>query len=251
MGKFLDSGTGVCTTRIAVNILTGVETIAMVFNVIRGKDNNAIKKKMKRLTHMFMLAIALAAVLTGCAVTDVDRDVDFGRYHSFAWGNSEIKVDNPEYRGGLIDKRIKTTVQQEFAKRGIYLDSKNPDLLVSYHTYTQKRQQSYGSAYGYGPYMYGPYFMPYGFGPFGFYGYGMMPWGYGYGRSYDYTQGTLIIDVTDKATNELVWRGTVKGNVESTSALSKQIGKGVKAILKKYPVRPDGTIKPGPTRTIS
>lgn len=142
-------------------------------------------------------------------------------------------------------------MKEEFAKRGIRYDAKHPDFLVGYKTYTEKRRESYSNA-PYGPYAYGPYFMPYRLGymymPFG---YGMMPYGYPNGRSYDYTQGTLIIDVTDKASNDLIWRGTVKGNVEYTSSLSKQLRKGIKAILKKYPVQPGEIPTAGPKHTIS
>jgi hypothetical protein len=203
---------------------------------------------MKQLSNMFMLALTVFG-LAGCAVTDVDREVDFSHYRTFAWGPSEIKVDNPEYKGGLIDKKIKAAVQEEFARRGIYLDPKHPDFVVSYHTYTEKRHDSYDNGYYGSPYLYGPYFMPYRFGymPFGF---GMMPYGYG-GRSYDYTQGTLIIDITDKVTDELVWRGTVKGNVEYTNKLPRQIHKGIQAILKKYPVHPDKPVSVGPKNTVS
>ena len=202
---------------------------------------------MKQLSNKFILAIALVFGLAACAVTDFDRDIDFGHYRTFAWGPSEIKVDNPEYRSGLIDKRIKATVKEEFAKRGIYFDAKHPDFLVGYKTYTEKRSESYSNApYG------GPFFMPYRFGYMYMpYGYGMMPYGYYNGRSYDYTRGTLIIDITDKASNDLIWRGTVKGNVEYTSSLSNQIRKGIKAILKKYPVQPGEMLTPGPKRTIS
>jgi hypothetical protein len=53
-----------------------------------------------------------------------------------------------------------------------------------------------------------------------------------------FTEGTLIIDITDSKTKELVWRGTVSGNVDNVGDLEKQIRKGIKAILKKYPVTP-------------
>jgi hypothetical protein len=53
-----------------------------------------------------------------------------------------------------------------------------------------------------------------------------------------YTEGTLILDIVDHQTDELVWRGSVSGNVDDVSTLKKQIEKGIKAIMKKYPVMP-------------
>jgi hypothetical protein len=64
---------------------------------------------------------------------------------------------------------------------------------------------------------------------------------------YYYTEGTLIIDVTDAKTKEQVWRGLVKGNVSDVGALSKTIDKAVKAIMKKYPGKVDPDRKDLPT----
>jgi hypothetical protein len=181
--------------------------------------------------YVVLIWFAFVLMATSCAITDMDPRADFSHYRTFAWGTANVEVKNPLYRGGLIDKEIKRTVESEFASRGISFNKKNPDFVVSYQTYTENKQGTYGGgAYGY------PYY-PYGYYRFGWWG---MPY-YGYGtypqNSYSYTEGTLIIDITDKQTNELVWRGSVKGKLSATG-LRKQIDKGVKAIMKKYPVIP-------------
>ncbi len=182
-------------------------------------------------------AIAMLIFVSGCAVTDFDRSADFKSYKTFSWGESELKVKNPVYSSALIDKNIRSTIQNEFSKRGIAYDQTGGDVVVNYKTYTEQKQQSYGSPYGYGPY---PFFYP-----FRFYGFG---WGYpNYWSNQDrvktVTEGTLIIDLVDRKTNELVWRGSVEGNVDDVKNLQKQIQKGIKAILKKYPVTPDEPLR--------
>lgn len=191
----------------------------------------------------FMAGILLLG-FTGCAVTDVDQSANFHQYKTFAWGKSKVEVKNPAYKSDLINKRIKATVEKEFAKRGIALNPSRPDLKVSYHTYTEKKEQRMGNAY-YG-YPYYPRFYPYGFG----WGWGF-PYGYGPAQPYTYTEGTLIIDITDARTNELVWRGTVSGNVNNVASLQRQIAKGVRAIMKKYPVTPDQKEKDKDVEVIS
>jgi hypothetical protein len=186
---------------------------------------------MKRVINFYLIFAALLLLVTSCAVTDIDREVDFNRFKTFAWGTSEIKTENPVYNSDLINKNIKTTVENEFAKRGINYNSESPDFLVSYHTYTEQKQETSQNNAFYGP------FMPFGFGFYPF-GYGMrFPYGWSNNaRTYTYTEGTLIIDIKDKKTDEVVWRGTVSGNVENVNGLQKQIRKGIKAIMKKYPV---------------
>jgi hypothetical protein len=46
----------------------------------------------------------------------------------------------------------------------------------------------------------------------------------------------LIVDIKDGESKEIIWRGTVSGNVDNVRKLQKQIEKGIKAIMKKYPV---------------
>lgn len=181
------------------------------------------------------LAIAGVLLLGSCAVTDVGQDVDFNQYKTFGWGKAEISVNSPAYKSGLISSKIRKSVKDEFEKHGLVYDKKSPDLLVSYETFTKEKEQLYSGRYAYpfmGPGMYYRGFYP---GMWGWGGYPYMPYG-GYGpTNYSYTEGTLIIDVTDARTNEHIWRGLVKGNVSDVKALQKSIAKGVKAIMKKYP----------------
>jgi hypothetical protein len=185
-------------------------------------------KRGKGLNIWFMVTLLFAMV--GCAVSDVDRKVDFRRYKTFAWEKSVDKTENPIYNSDLINKNIKTTIEVEFAKRGIAFDPKDPDLVVSYKSYTEKKEAvSAGTAYG-----------PYPFFPRMFYSYHygwMFPYGvYNNPDRYTFTEGTLIVDIADGKTKEMIWRGTVSGNVDNVKKLQKQIEKGIRAIMKKYPV---------------
>jgi hypothetical protein len=188
----------------------------------------------KRGTHGLLLLAVMAMLMAGCAAADIDKTADFKQYKTFGWGESDLQAQNPAYKSSLIDANIKRTVKEEFAKRGITYDPKHPDFLVSYQTYTeQKQKQTGGGYYGYGY----PYYGFYRFSPFGFWGMPMM-WGGPPPQMRQYTAGTLIIDITDRHTHNLVWRGTVNGDVDNIKTLQKQLTKGVKAIMKKYPVSP-------------
>jgi hypothetical protein len=199
---------------------------------------------MKTKIKLNILLASVMMMLASCAVTDFDRTADFNRYRTFAWGDSEIKTENPLYKSDLINSNIKSTVEQEFAKRGITLSERNADFLVSYHTYTEKKQNTTGGTNYYGYPFFGYRYFPFAYG-----------WGYPFGwnntnRTYDYTEGTLIIDITDKNTNELVWRGSVSGNVDNAANLQKTIAKGIKAIMKKYPVTPQEPVNLNPEKAI-
>lgn len=200
------------------------------------------------------LAITVMFSLGSCAVTDIDKSVDFNRYKTFGFSTAEVNVNHPAYKSGLISSKIRKDIRSEFEKRGLVYSKNNPDLLVSYETFTTDKQQV-SAAYGY-PFMYPGYMFyrgypmmwGYPYGPYGPYGPGM------YGGRTTYTEGTLIIDVQDANTKEQVWRGLVKGNVSNLNGLSKSIDKGVKAIMKKYPGSTDPntrSIDEAPRRRVS
>lgn len=181
-----------------------------------------------------MALLGAVALLGGCAVTDVDPSADFSKYQSFGWGKPNIQVDDPAYKGGLIESRIKSNIKCEFQKRGLTYAEKKPDLLVTYQTYAEDKTVS-SSYSSYSPFFYPMYPMRF-YGYRSFYGWGY-PYGYGMSQSaYSYKQGTLIIDINDRTTGDHIWRGMVRGNITSPSGLQKQIANAVKAIAKKYPV---------------
>ena len=71
--------------------------------------------------------------------------------------------------------------------------------------------------------------------------------GYGWANGYattsysenDYIKGTLVVDLHDNATQELVWQGVASGTVsENPEKREKKIPKTVNKLMKKYPVDP-------------
>lgn len=185
------------------------------------------------------ICIALVGIilLGSCAVTDIDKSADFNQYSSFSFAKPVVDVNDPAFRSELIDDRIKSALKDEFQKRGLVYAQRNGDMVVTYQTYTkEKTYNDYGG--GYMPYGYwysprffwGPYWGPY--------------WGYPYRnqQSYQYTEGTLIVDINDRKTGDHIWRGMVRGRI-TESAIQKQVEKAVKAIAKKYPVKENDRLK--------
>ena len=118
--------------------------------------------KLERGIKWLVLVVLFGA--TSCAVTDFDRRADFREYKTYAWGEPTIKVENPVFHSDLIDQQIKQTVATAFAERGITHTASQPDLIISYQTFTENKEQQTGGYFG-------P-FMPYG---------GFFPWRFGWG----------------------------------------------------------------------
>jgi len=169
-------------------------------------------------------------LLGGCVATDINRLAEFSNYQTYAWGESKQNVGNPIYRSDLIDNNIKQTMREELSKKGLIYKKSRPDILVSYETFTETEQRYTGPVYS-------PYYPAYPFWSYSWFGYG---WRGSYGwyampMSLPYTKGTLVIDVYDRKTGMQIWRGSTSDDLDGADRLNKQIQKGVRAILRKFP----------------
>lgn len=148
-----------------------------------------------RLNRYLTAAMAVVFLaLSACAVkpyTEYDRGADFGQYHSFAWRMPDFgTVDHPILDNPLLGKRVHEDVVSVLEGRGYRQDENAPDFYVTFHTAFRTREQDTYLGFRAGHYW------PYSRAVF----VQMEPH-----REYD--EGTLIIDIVDAKTNELVWRG--------------------------------------------
>jgi Domain of unknown function (DUF4136) len=172
---------------------------------------------MKTLKLVSVLGLLILASCSSVYVnTDYDKKANFSSYKTFAYLKSG--VDKAEI-SDLDKKRILYAIEETMTSKG-FTKSDNPDILVSIFTKENERVDVYNN---------------YGFN----YGWGWHPyWGAGMGYSMPYrsTEGTLLIDIIDGKTKELVWQGKGSGyltqNVDKKDARIKEF---VVKILEKYP----------------
>lgn len=186
-----------------------------------------------------LAAIGLAVlVISGCdngngptVKTDYDKNVNFAQYHTFAFERGRIvtRFGTPDPNNTLVDGRIHDAVVNQLSAKGLQLNTQSPDLVATYIAGARTKQEIEDL----GP---EPYASPYFGGPFGFRHDGF--WGEGYDQFYvrNYTQGTLILDLIDPHTKQLVWRAYVSGPVDQPD--QKTINNAVSAALKQFPPKP-------------
>ena len=148
---------------------------------------------------------------------------------TYNWIVPDMKTNqNPMYSSSFSRQRIQKAFDSALAEKGLSRNTKQPDYLLQFHTYTQRvRRNYYGGGY---PMM--------GFGRFGWgMPYGMYGYGAGFPSSTTSTDGTLILDVVDTKTGDIIWQKAISGDVSNPNRLDKQINKGVKKLMKDFPVR--------------
>jgi Domain of unknown function (DUF4136) len=147
-----------------------------------------------------------------------NNNYDFGAVDTFQWQDTpqtSLEGQNP-----FMHSLIKNTIQSELATSGLTEVESSPDVYVNYHASTQTDIQLQSDSYGYG-------MGAYGMGTWGGY-YGMRPIGpvSTTTRVVEYLKGTLVVDIWDAATKELVWRGQV------TDSLPDNPQKAEKTVVK-------------------
>ena len=173
-----------------------------------------------------ILVIALAAASIGCSSIstnfDYDREADFQSYKSFAWVPQQTTAigdaKQAQQTNTLLDKRVRNAVNAKLQAQGMTIDTENPDLLVAYHTGIDQKINVTDWGYSY-PRYYGG-------------------WGGGNVDVTSYEEGTLIVDLIDYKTKQLVWRGVATKALE-TNPTPEQMDRNMQAVIdalfSKYP----------------
>ncbi len=162
---------------------------------------------------LFTLAVAGAA-LAQHVRTDFDHQANFARYKTYSW--QEIKPAN-----SLWDDRIKSAVDAQLAAKGwTKVDSGGDVGVVAIKTtQTQRTLQTFYDGFG---------------GGWRWRGFGGM--GEATTTEQDYREGTLVVDLYDAKTKELIWRGSAEDTLSDKEAKNeKNLDKGVAKMFKKFP----------------
>ena len=188
-----------------------------------------------------LLAFFIATFISGCSSlslsTDYDDSIDFSTYKTYRWHvDNEHNSASLKYLDKIMDQRIRSTIdgqlqQQSFAR----VDTGTVDFLVNYsvviddrvdvHTYNNYNGMYPGYSYRAG---------------YGYYGRGV---GVSYSTGAEtqvthYRQGTLIIDIINPKTDQLVWRGAADGRLPKGGDRKKNdalVQKYVTKILSAFP----------------
>ncbi len=197
---------------------------------------------------------AAVLVLAGCASlqvrTDYDQQASFTPLSTYDWTDEDVDAgNNPAMNNPLLGKHIRSAVEGELDRMGYRkVTSGTPDFRIAYRVVAEEKARLVGSGYS-GPYGYGRSYYPgrYGFRWFGSgyfrpYSYGYSGAGYaGAGRVREYLRGTLVLDITDVRTGEVIWRGWASKSLHldpSPEKVRMYVDEAVAEMLADFPPKP-------------
>lgn len=189
----------------------------------------------------YLLSFIVIVFITSCSSltldTDYDKSIDFSSLKTYRWhAQNKYNTASQQYLkvNNLMDQRIRSTINQQLKTQGYILEStKKVDFLVNYSVVIEDKTDihTYNNYNGYYP------GFRYGTG-FGYYGHGIA---YNSGSDIQviyYQQGTLIIDIVNPETDQLMWRGAADGRLPKSANRTekdKLIQQNVTKILSDFP----------------
>jgi len=139
---------------------------------------------------------------------------DFSKYHTYKW----VSIEGGAHPNQIVDAQIKQSVDSQLASKGLTkTDNDKADLYIGYQIAVDQEKQ--WNAYGMG---------------------GGLRWGGGMATASSSTIsiGTLVLDMYDPSTKQLVWTGNATKTIDPSSNQEKNqksLDKAMQKLLKNYP----------------
>jgi hypothetical protein len=191
--------------------------VSVKFGVLSSVE---VAVQMKQINGLFSMLLAMVLLLlTGgtLAAQDVKYNfmpgTDFSKYHTYKW----VSIEGGAHPNQIVDQEIKQAVDTQLAQKGLTkTDSDKADLYVGYQIAVDQEKQ--WNAYGMG---------------------GGLRWG-GMANATQSTinVGTLVLDMYDPGTKQLVWTGNATKTMDPSSNQEKNmknLNKAMAKLLKNYP----------------
>src|SRR6266852_7983535 len=148
--------------------------------------------------------------------TDYERNANFGQYKTYSW--EQVKT-----KDALDVDRIKNSVNAALAAKGWTLVGSGGDVCIIAIEMTRDQQTLNTFYNGFG-------------GGWGWRRFGGGGFGEATTTTETYRVGTVVVDLFDTKTKQLLWRGTSSDTLSNNSDKNiKNLDKGVEKMFKKFP----------------
>jgi hypothetical protein len=196
-----------------------------------GKKESSMRYGIKLLLASVLLLGSSMAALGGDVRTDFNHQIDFSQFHTYSWG--KVQTSDPFYV-----TRIQQAVDQQLQAKGWQLMPSGGAVTVfatdnmHNHQETQTMYDGLGGGWGGG----------WGWGGWGWRG----GWGFPGGGIGEATTTTvnqpvasLVIDLFDSNSKQLLWRGLASENLSSNAGKNtKTLDGDIKNMFKNFPPKP-------------
>lgn len=178
-----------------------------------------------RITFALSAALVLGACASGMRVqagADYSTSVDFARYATFVWEEPDDRpVGDPRLENNeLFEDRLHAAVAFELSRAGIREANAGPALIVHHHATVRSRVDVYEADAEAG--------------------YRTTEFGEGT-QVIQYDQGTILVDLADAETRDLIWRGWAQFDIgqalSDPDLMVDAINEAIEKMFEEFPPR--------------
>jgi hypothetical protein len=185
-----------------------------------------IKRMNLRLIPFLLLGFIYSCSPTVSVTTDYDHAANFSEFKTYAI--YDLKAQEGQVNQLNVD-RVTKAIRAEMAAKGFTENNNDPDLKVNAVSILKNKTQVTANSNFYG---YGGMYRPYGYWGGG----AMMGGGTTTFNSYDYVDGSLVIDIVSTKTQKLVWQGIGNAQIDSKPDNPEEfITNAIKKIMAGFP----------------
>lgn len=193
---------------------------------------------MKKILILLSIVVGLASCSTYDYYSISNKPISSSRYQTYAWIPESQSKASSTYNNDIATDKIIDAAGSELDKRGLRLNNKNPDLLIKYTAVVNQETKIYDEPVYYNP---PPRLLP----RISYYR-GRAIYYYAYtnpfpvyvgsrARKMQIKAGSIMIDIIERKSSKLIWRGWAEGEVNDPQKAVNDIPIVVANIFKKLP----------------
>jgi hypothetical protein len=186
----------------------------------------------------FFSSIGILFLFTQCGPTvqsTKTADVDLEKFDTYAYLPNSDTIDYGMLPEEMVEEKTMTAINDEMQDIGYNINRDDPDLLVKTHIMMDREADAVADPI-YSTYNY--YYPGFAIGyasPYYYSGYAGVPRVVGYDvDAVQYTEGTMVVDVINTDTNEIVWRGWAEERI-SPDNFEDEVKDYVEEIFDEFP----------------
>ena len=172
--------------------------------------------RMRTLAAAVAMSVAAASAFAQDVKVDFDKDANFGAIKTFS-----VKIGT-SWHNQLSEKRVVSEIEETLTQKG-WTKADNPDALVVIHGATEKEKTLNTFYSG-------------GYGGYGWRGMGAGGMGTATTTTSEYLVGTLVVDIFDAKSKQLLFRGTAQDELsDKPEKNQKKLAKASDKMFKDFP----------------
>ena len=177
--------------------------------------SRGLRAKIAKIGLCLVIALlACGATLAQDVTTNSMPGTDFTKYHTYKW----VTVEGASHPNQIVDAQIKASIDSQLGAKGLTkTQSDKADLYIDYQVSVSQQKQ--WNAYGTG--------MGFRFGG-----------GMATATSSTIDIGTLVLDMYDPSSKQLVWTGRATKTIDPSNSQEKKqknLDKAMQKLLKNFP----------------